>query len=101
MPFTSLLDEIARIRRLGHVEKIGNPGDRRSYLLRLTPEGVAAHGATHDLFDRVDASLREALGDRRDGIIDALMSMQRSVAEVHDQLALGCARRTRLTTTNP
>lgn len=39
MPLSTVLFRIARLEKRGHVERLPNPDDRRSYLLRLTSEG--------------------------------------------------------------
>jgi DNA-binding MarR family transcriptional regulator len=39
MPLTTVLFRIRRLEKRGHAERIPNPDDRRSFLIRLTPAG--------------------------------------------------------------
>jgi len=39
MPLTTVLFRVGRLEKRGHVERIPNPDDRRSYLIRLTADG--------------------------------------------------------------
>ena len=39
MPLSTVLFRIGRLESRGHAERIPNPDDRRSYLVRLTDEG--------------------------------------------------------------
>ena len=39
MPLTTVLFRLRRLERRGHAERIPNPEDRRSFLIRLTPAG--------------------------------------------------------------
>jgi DNA-binding MarR family transcriptional regulator len=39
MPLTTVLFRLRRLERRGHAERIPNPADRRSFLIRLTPAG--------------------------------------------------------------
>ena len=39
MPLTTVLFRVGRLEKRGHVERIPNPDDRRSYLLELTHRG--------------------------------------------------------------
>ena len=39
MPLTTVLFRLRRLERRGHAERIPNPDDRRSFLIRLTPAG--------------------------------------------------------------
>jgi DNA-binding MarR family transcriptional regulator len=39
MPLSTVLFRLRRVEKRGHAERIPNADDRRSYLVRLTPEG--------------------------------------------------------------
>src|SRR3954451_23677011 len=39
MPLSTMLFRLGRLERRGHAERVPNPDDRRSYLIRLTDEG--------------------------------------------------------------
>ena len=62
-PPTSISSYIKRFEGRGHVIRVENPEDGRSYRLRLTPAGRAAHRAAGALFqpvlDQVEAALDE------------------------------------------
>ena len=49
-PATTVSTYIKRFERRGHVTRVPNPADRRSYHLQLTAEGRATHLAAGQLF---------------------------------------------------
>ncbi len=49
-PPTTVSSSVKRLTGRGHVEAAPNPGDRRSYQLRFTETGRAAHLASAELF---------------------------------------------------
>ena len=80
MPLSTMLFRLGRLERRGHAERVANPGDRRSYLIRLTDEGERLLGDARPAFrdyaeavegrlgsGRVD-SLRAALEELRDAV---------------------------------
>jgi DNA-binding MarR family transcriptional regulator len=80
MPLSTMLFRLGRLERRGHSERVPNPDDRRSYLIRLTEAGERLLGEARPAFrdyaeavegrlgsDRV-ASLRAALGELRDAV---------------------------------
>ena len=80
MPLSTMLFRLGRLERRGHVERVENPDDRRSYLIRLTGEGERLLGEARPAFrdyakavegrlgsERV-ASLRAALEELRDAV---------------------------------
>jgi DNA-binding MarR family transcriptional regulator len=80
MPLSTLLFRVRRLERRRHVERVANPDDGRSYLVRLTPSGERLLAFARPLFraralavearigdDRV-AALREALTEFGDAI---------------------------------
>ncbi len=44
-PLTTVSAHLKRIERRGHLDRTTNPGDGRSQLVGLSPDGVAAHDA--------------------------------------------------------
>ncbi len=50
MPLSTVLFRLRRLEKRGHLERIPNPDDRRSYLVRLTPAGEAAAGGCQAAF---------------------------------------------------
>ena len=61
-PATTVSSYAARFTRRGHVERVPNPDDRRSYRLRLTEAGRAAHLAAGLLFQPVLREVTDRLG---------------------------------------
>jgi len=86
MPLSTMLFRLGRLERRGHAERVPNPDDRRSYLIRLTAEGnrllAEARPAFRDYAEAVEgrlgadpiATLREGLGALRDAISAELES---------------------------
>lgn len=86
MPLSTMLFRLGRLERRGHAERVPNPDDRRSYLIRLTVEGnrllAEARPAFRDYAEAVEgrlgadpiAMLREGLGALRDAISAELES---------------------------
>jgi DNA-binding MarR family transcriptional regulator len=51
MPLTTVVDAIRTMERRGHVRRLPNPRDGRSYLVVLTGEGLRAHAEAHAGFE--------------------------------------------------
>jgi DNA-binding MarR family transcriptional regulator len=66
-PQTTVTSYIKRFTRRGHVERVPNPTDRRSYAIRLTDEGRATHRAAgmrfQPLLEEVSARLGPLVPD--------------------------------------
>ncbi|HMQ28867.1 MAG TPA: MarR family transcriptional regulator [Acidimicrobiales bacterium] len=62
-PATTVSSYVKRFEGRGHVERVPNPDDRRSYRLRLTDDGRAAHLAAAQRFTPVLAQVLVALAD--------------------------------------
>lgn len=78
-PLTTVSSYVKRLQRRGHIAREPNPADGRSYLLRLTPAGRAAHQAAGQAFlpvldqvvaalDRHEPSVRTALARLREAL---------------------------------
>lgn len=52
MPVTTVLDHVREMERRGHISREANPSDGRSYLMSLTPSGLAVHRAAGEHFNR-------------------------------------------------
>jgi DNA-binding MarR family transcriptional regulator len=75
MPLSTVLFRIGRLESRGHAERIPNPDDRRSYLVRLTDEGQRLLRQARPRFrayaEAVEARLgNEQIGQLRDGLTD-------------------------------
>lgn len=69
LPPTTVSSTVARLERRGHVHKVPNSADARSYRIRLTTAGLAAHTSAGALFapvlSRVEAALTLPPGEAR------------------------------------
>jgi DNA-binding MarR family transcriptional regulator len=81
-PATSVSSYVKRMEGRGHVERVANPEDRRSYGLRLTDAGRQAHNDAGALFLPALEALRKALGPDEPKVQRALKSVRRSVDHV-------------------
>ena len=84
MPLSTVIFRVKRLERRGHAERVPNPDDGRSFLIRLTPEGQRlldeARPAFRDYAEAVEArlgrehvaSLTSALAALRDAIDEEL-----------------------------
>ena len=72
LPPTTVSSIVTRLERRGHVRRVPNPADARSYRIQLTPSGQAAHTAAGELFTpvlgRVEAALSIPPGQARDAL---------------------------------
>lgn len=73
-PPTTVSSYVKRFERRGHVRRVANPEDRRSYRLELTAAGRKAHHTAGSLFqptlDHVDQALDESAGDTRQQLLE-------------------------------
>lgn len=84
MPLSTMLFRLGRLERRGHAERVPNPDDRRSYLIRLTPQGerllAEARPAFRDYAEAVEGrlgskrieALRAGLEELRDAVVAEL-----------------------------
>ena len=60
---TTFIDRLRAIEDRGHARRLAHPGDRRSYRVVLTSDGLAAHRAANALFERAHAAFEVELRD--------------------------------------
>jgi DNA-binding MarR family transcriptional regulator len=65
MPLSTVLFRVGRLEKRGHVERIANPDDRRSYLVRLTDEGARLLAQARPRFRAYAEAVESRLGDER------------------------------------
>lgn len=53
---TTFMDRLRSMDERGHTRRLEQPADRRSYLVALTTDGLAAHRAANALFERAHAA---------------------------------------------
>ena len=61
-PTTTVSSYVKRFERRGHVERVPNPDDRRSYRLQLTKTGREIHQMAGQLFAPTLAAVEDTLG---------------------------------------
>lgn len=71
-PPTTVSSYVKRFEARGHVQRVPNPHDRRSYDIRLTRSGRAAHRRAKQLFAPVLHQVSAALGERDPAVRQAL-----------------------------
>jgi DNA-binding MarR family transcriptional regulator len=80
MPLSTMLFRLGRLERRGHAERIPNPADRRSYLIRLTDEGDTLLGEARPAFRDYAEAVEGRLGsDRVDSLRAALEELRAAV----------------------
>ena len=81
-PPSTVSSYVARFERRGHVERVANPGDQRSYLIRLTPAGRRAHSQASAGVAPALAGVVDALGDQEGDVRAALGTLLAAVEHV-------------------
>lgn len=79
-PATTVSSYVKRLEARGHVSREANPQDRRSYRIRLTPAGRAAHARAVELFLPLRAAVAADLAERDEPVREALLQL-RSVVD--------------------
>jgi DNA-binding MarR family transcriptional regulator len=79
LPPTTVSSTVARLERRGHVRRVPNPADARSYRIRLTAAGLAAHAAAGALFAPVLSTVEAALSLPPDQARAALAAINSAV----------------------
>ena len=85
MPLSTVLFRISRLESRGHAERIPNPGDRRSYLVRLTDDGQRLLRQARPRFrayaEAVETRLgEERIGQLRDGLTDLREAIEQELS---------------------
>jgi DNA-binding MarR family transcriptional regulator len=65
MPLSTVLFRLRRLERRGHAERVPNPDDRRSYLIRLTQAGERLLGEARPAFRDYAEAVEGRLGAER------------------------------------
>jgi DNA-binding MarR family transcriptional regulator len=81
LSLSTVLFRATRNIELGFVERVTNPQDGRSFLLRLTPKGQRAWGDAGMRLKRMVESLEKRLDRPAAEIQDALLALQRAFDE--------------------
>lgn len=78
-PSTTVSSYIKRFERRGHVQRVPNPDDRRSYRLQLTATGRDAHRTAGELFAPALAAVEETLGAKAPSTHQHLLTLRSAV----------------------
>lgn len=86
-PATTVSSYVKRMEGRGHVERVPNPVDRRSYGLHLTDAGRRKHHEAAELFLPLLEGLLGLLGSTEPLVRRALQSLRRSVDAVRAEVS--------------
>ena len=65
MPLSTVLFRVGRLDQRGHIERVPNPDDRRSYLVSLSPAGLKLLEQARPRFRAYAEAVEERLGRKR------------------------------------
>lgn len=87
-PSTTVSSYVKRFEKRGHVQRVPNPADGRSYRVRLTEAGRKTHRAAGEAFLPVLDEVTQRLGDTGPETIAQLQALHEVVASVAGESAL-------------
>lgn len=76
MPPTTVSTWIRRLSARRQITRKVNPDDGRSALLEVAPAGRSAIQNAQPIFRRLLGEVEEALGDKREGVVDGFVELQ-------------------------
>jgi len=82
MPLSTVLFRLKRLEQRGHVERIPNPDDRRSYLVSLSDEGKKLLGKARPRFRAYAEAVEAQLGAERIGGLRGALTELREAIEL-------------------
>jgi DNA-binding MarR family transcriptional regulator len=82
MPLSTVIFRARRLERRGHTERVDNPDDGRSFLIRLTPEGRRLLNQARPRFRRYAEGVEARLGKAKTKAIGAgLVELRKAIDE--------------------
>jgi DNA-binding MarR family transcriptional regulator len=81
-PLTTVSSYVKRFEKRGHLRRLANRDDGRSYRLQLTRDGVRAYERAGRAFLPVLAAVQEGLGRSERSVITSLASLQRVLQQI-------------------
>jgi DNA-binding MarR family transcriptional regulator len=80
MPLSTVLFRVGRLETRGHAARVPNPDDRRSFLVRLTDDGVRLLQEARPRFRAYAEAVEKRLGDARiGGLRDELAELREAI----------------------
>jgi DNA-binding MarR family transcriptional regulator len=95
MPLSTVLFRMRRLEERRHVERVPNPDDGRSYLLRLTPAGERLLARARPMFRAHALAVEARLGEER------VVALRRALSELGDAIERERGRATPESSTPP
>jgi DNA-binding MarR family transcriptional regulator len=85
MPLSTVIFRVKRLEQRGHAERVPNPADGRSFLIRLTPEGQRLLGEARPAFRDYAEAVEARLGPEQVAALkNALAALREAVDEELD-----------------
>jgi DNA-binding MarR family transcriptional regulator len=86
MPLSTVVFRVRRLERRGHAERIDNPDDGRSFLIRLTPAGRSLLNKARPRFRRYAEGVEARLGKAKTKAIGSgLVELRTAIDEELDR----------------
>src|SRR3954469_8142379 len=80
MPLSTVIFRVKRLESRGHAERVPNPDDGRSFLIRLTPEGQRLLDEARPVFRDYAEAVEARLGRQQVAVLtDALVALREAV----------------------
>jgi DNA-binding MarR family transcriptional regulator len=82
IPLSTVTFRVRRLERRGHAERIDNPSDGRSYLIRLTPDGRRLLNKARPRFRSYAEAVEVRLGSRKTAALrESLTQLRQAIDE--------------------
>jgi DNA-binding MarR family transcriptional regulator len=82
MPLSTVIFRVQRIERRGHAERVPNPDDGRSFLIRLTPHGRRLLDLARPVFRDYAEAVEARLGRNQvEALGEGLVAMRQAIDE--------------------
>ncbi|HVR13762.1 MAG TPA: MarR family transcriptional regulator [Gaiellaceae bacterium] len=82
IPLSTVTFRVRRLERRGHAERIDNPSDGRSYLIRLTPNGRKLLNRARPRFRRYAEAVEARLGNpKTTALRESLIELRQAIDE--------------------
>ena len=95
MPLSTVIFRFKRIERRGHAERVPNPDDGRSFLIRLTPKGKRLLDLARPAFRDYAEAVERRLGRRR------VIALRTALVELRDAIDSGEIEGSRIIVSGP